>query len=182
MKKHILYVSTLLLAGTLLCTSCIGSFNLFNKYEKWQCNMTSNKFANGIVGLILQPICAPICLLVDALVLNTIEFWSGENPMTASNTQKVIGSDGRYYVITTQKNGYQVEGPDGRLTLFTHDKRTDSWSITSDGTTRQLIQYNKDGSIQATLSDGQTIVVSNDEAGLQAVRQAIWTGNCFALR
>lgn len=182
MKKNILYVGTLLVAGSLLCSSCIGSFNLFNKYEKWQCNMTGNKFVNGIVGLILQPIVAPVCLFVDAIVLNTIEFWSGDNPMTASTTQKVLGSDGRYYVITTQKDGYQVESPDGKLTLFTHDKRTDSWSVTADGQTRQLVKYNKDGSIQATLQNGQTVVVSNDEAGLQAIRQAIWNGDCFAMR
>ena len=43
MKKTSLTVATLLLAGSVLCTSCIGSFSLFNKYEKWQCNMTKSK-------------------------------------------------------------------------------------------------------------------------------------------
>ena len=76
MKKN-LKVAVFLLAGSLLTSSCIGSFSLFNKYEKWQCNMTGNKYVNGIVGLILQPIVGSVCLLVDSLVLNTIEFWSG---------------------------------------------------------------------------------------------------------
>ena len=79
MKKSTLTVAAVLLAGGLLTSSCIGSFALFNKYEKWQCNMTSTKIVNGIVGLILQPIVAPICITVDAIVLNTIEFWSGSN-------------------------------------------------------------------------------------------------------
>ena len=90
MKKTSLTVATLLLAGSVLCTSCIGSFSLFNKYEKWQCNMTKSKIVNGIVGFILQPIVGGVCLFVDAIVLNTIEFWSGNNPV-AFNPQTVKG-------------------------------------------------------------------------------------------
>ena len=63
MKKISFSAVAVLLAGSLMCSSCIGSFKLFNGYEKWQCNMTSNKYVNGIVGLILQPIVGGICLL-----------------------------------------------------------------------------------------------------------------------
>ena len=112
MKKVSFKVAAVLVAGTLVCSSCIGSFGLFNKYEKWQCNMTSNKYVNGIVGLILQPIVGGICLTVDALVLNTIEFWTGDNPVAANTTQKVMGHDGLYYAVTTTKQGYEVKFKD----------------------------------------------------------------------
>ena len=72
MKKISFKVAALLLSSALLCSSCIGSFALFNGYEKWQCNMTDSKIINGIVGLILQPIVGGVCLFVDALVLNTL--------------------------------------------------------------------------------------------------------------
>lgn len=181
MKKNILYVAIVLMAGSLLTTSCIGSFALFNKYEKWQCNMTSSKIANGIVGFILQPICAPVCGVVDALVLNTIEFWSGNNPLSASVTREVIGSDGRLYAITKTSNGYQITDPEGVKTMLTHNEETDTWSLTMNGETRELFRFKEDGTIEAIMKNGQVITVTNDESGLQAMREAVWDGNCFAM-
>lgn len=138
MKKKSLKVAALLLCGTMLASSCIGSFTLFNNYEKWQCNMTSNKFVNGIVGFFLQPIVGSVCLFVDAVVLNTIEFWSGENPLAAGKVQKVEGSDGVLYTITTLKDGYEVKSPDGKVVLFHHDAQTDSWTMTRNGVTTNV--------------------------------------------
>ena len=125
MKKFNIGVAVALLAGSVMCSSCIGSYRLFNKYEKWQCNMTNNKYVNGIVGLILQPIVGSICLTVDALVLNTIEFWTGSNPMAVNKVQTVKGQDGRYYAVKTLKNGYEVKAANGEITLFIHDSKTE---------------------------------------------------------
>ena len=182
MKKFSLKAAVVLLAGSFLCSSCIGSFSLFNKYEKWQCNMTSNKYVNGIVGLILQPIVAPICLFVDSVVLNTIEFWTGSNPMAAGQVKTVMGQDGRYYAIKTLKNGYEVKDANGEKTLFIHNDQNDSWSMTQNGITKEIIRFNADGTIQATLQNGEKLTVSNDEAGLMQVREAVYNENCYALR
>ena len=136
MKKKTLKVAAVVLCGALALNSCIGSFSLFNNYEKWQCNMTSNKIVNGVVGFILQPIVGGVCLFVDAVVLNTIEFWSGSNPLAqVGGSQQVKGSDGRYYTVTTLKDGYEVKAPDGQLTTFNHDAATDTWTMTRDGVT-----------------------------------------------
>ena len=177
-----LRAAVVLLAGSFLCSSCIGSFSLFNKYEKWQCNMTSNKYVNGIVGLILQPIVGSVCLFVDAVVLNTIEFWTGSNPMALNKVQTVKGQDGRYYAVKTLKDGYEVKAPNGEITLFTHDSKTESWSITQNGVTKEIIRFNADGTIQATLQSGEKMTVSNDEAGMMQVREAVYNDNCYALR
>ena len=182
MKKFSLKAAVVLLAGSFLCSSCIGSFSLFNKYEKWQCNMTSNKYVNGIVGLILQPIVGGVCLFVDAVVLNTIEFWTGSNPMALNKVQTVKGQDGRYYAVKTLKDGYEVKAPNGEITLFTHDSKTESWSITQNGVTKEIIRFNADGTIQATLQSGEKMTVSNDEAGMMQVREAVYNDNCYALR
>ena len=182
MKKISLSAACVLLAGSFLCSSCIGSFSLFNKYEKWQCNMTSNKYVNGIVGFILQPIVGGICLFVDSVVLNTIEFWTGSNPMAAGQVKIVMGQDGRYYAIKTLKNGYEVKSPTGEKTLFIHNDQNDSWSMTQNGITKEIIRFNADGTIQATLQNGEKLTVSNDEAGLMQVREAVYNENCYALR
>ena len=182
MKKKSFKVCAILMAATLLCSSCIGSFSLFNKYEKWQCSMTGNKYVNGIVGFILQPIVGGICLFVDALVLNTIEFWTGDNPVADAGTRIVVGQDGRYYAVKTLKDGYEVKSPTGEVTRFTHDVATDSWSMSQNGVTKEIFRFNADGTIQATLQDGQTLTVGNDEAGLQQVRQAVMGDRWFAMR
>ena len=98
MKKMNLKVVSCLLAGGLLYSSCIGSYSLFNGYAKWQRTMTDNKFVNAIVGFILTPIVGSICLLVDAVVLNTIEFWTGSNPMHKTTELFRFNPDG---TITT---------------------------------------------------------------------------------
>ena len=72
MKKFHLSVAVALLAGSVLCSSCVGSFALFNKYCKWQTHMTSNKYVNGIVGIILFPFAGGITSFIDYIVLNTI--------------------------------------------------------------------------------------------------------------
>ena len=182
MKKISLSAACVLLAGSFLCSACIGSFSLFNKYQKWQCNMTSNKYVNGIVGFILQPIVGGICLFVDSVVLNTIEFWTGSNPMAAGQVKTVMGQDGRYYAIKTLKNGYEVKSPTGEKTLFIHNDQNDSWSMTQNGITKEIIRFNADGTIQATLQNGEKLTVSNDEAGLMQVREAVYNENCYALR
>ena len=175
--------AVILLAVSVMCSSCIGSFSLFNSYEKWQCNMTSNKIVNGVVGLILQPVVGGICLFADAVVLNTIEFWSGTNPMAANGTTKVKGQDGLFYAVKTMKNGYKVTAPTGEVTLFIHNEKNDSWSMQQNGITKEIFRFNADGTIQATLQDGQTLNVSCDEAGLQQVREAVLGDqNFFALR
>ena len=182
MKKNSLKVAVVLLASSVMCSSCIGSFGLFNKYEKWQCSMTSSKIVNGIVGLILQPIVGTVCLVADALVVNTIEFWSGKSPVAENTIQQVKGQDGRYYAVKTTKTGYEIKAPTGEVTIFTHNEKDDSWSMTQNGVTKELFRFNADGTIQATLQNGERLVVGNDEAGLQQVRDAVLNENCFAMR
>ncbi len=184
MKKINLSVAALLLAGSMLCSSCmVGSFGLFNKYREWQTNMTNNKFVNAVVGFVIGPLCYGVCTFVDTLILNTIEFWSGSNPMAAGETKTVKGQDGRYYAVTTLKNGYEVKSPTGEITLFIHNDADDSWSMQQNGQVTELFRFNQDGTIDANLQNGKTLTVTQDQAGLDKVREAVMgNGNFFALR
>ena len=181
MKKYTVKVAVVLIAAGMMCSSCIGSFGLFNKYEKWQCSMTGNKYVNGIVGLILQPIVAPICALVDVVVLNTIEFWTGKSPVTAQTIQQIKGQDGRLYAVKTTKKGYEIKSPTGEVTLLIFNEQEQSWTMSQNGQTREIFRVNHDGTIRATLQDGRQINVTADQAGLDQVRQAV-DNRCFALR
>ena len=82
MKKNVLSLAALALAGSMTFSSCIGSYGLLNKFCSWEMNATGNHFVNGILGIILLPV-AGICGAVDTIVLNTIEFWTSAKHRTS---------------------------------------------------------------------------------------------------
>ena len=74
------------LAGLLLfgsmTTSCTGPFNLTRNVHHWNTSI-ENKW--GEEGMFLVFVILPvygICMLGDAIIFNSIEFWGGENPIT----------------------------------------------------------------------------------------------------
>ena len=83
MRKTILSVAIVCLLGSTMLTtpSCIGSFSLSNRLLGWN-NTLGNKFLNELVffAFWVLPV-YEVCGLADLLVLNSIEFWSGSNPM-----------------------------------------------------------------------------------------------------
>ena len=179
MKKRILNVAVLALTGSMLLSSCIGSFSLLNKFAHWEMNATSNHFINGILGIILLPV-AGICSTVDVIVLNTIEFWTGENPIAANigKTKNVMGEDGLMYAVKTLKNGYEITKPNGEVVVFSYNKKENAWYM--NGT--QLVKINDNGTAQANLMDGRSITVTADEQGLYEARMAVNGGYFFAAR
>ena len=113
-------------------------------------------------------------------MLNTIEFWSGNNPIAqrVGKTTTVMGQDGRYYAVTTKEDGYSIKKPTGEVINFTYDKQTKTWREEADGNVTDLFRFNDDGTIQAFLPGGGDIKVTQDEAGLFMARMAV-NGACF---
>jgi hypothetical protein len=162
----------------------VGSWGLFNKYADWQTNMTDNKYVNAVVGFVLGAICYPVCSVVDALVLNTIEFWSGDNPVASNvgKTQKVMGQDGRFYAVKTLKNGYEVKAPNGEVTLFTYNKEDNSWSMSQNGLTKEIFRFNEDGQSIKVEMNGESRDFTLNEQGVRDAEFAACNGLYFAAR
>lgn len=139
MKIRHLKVSAVLLAATLLTSSCVGSFALFNKLAGWNKQATDNKFLNELIFILISPAYA-VCTFADVLVINSIEFWTGSNPMAqrVGETQEITGKDGKLYAVTTLRNGYKVKSPDGEVIKFKYDKKTNSWSKEEKGKIEEL--------------------------------------------
>lgn len=184
MKKISLKVVTCLVAGGFLFSSCIGSYSLFNKYAAWETHMTSSKYLNAIIGFMIDIVCVPVTLLVDSLVLNTIEFWSGENPLASNigKTQQVIGEDGKLYAVKTLKNGYEVTAPNGEITLFTYNKKENSWSMSQNGITKEIFRFNPDGKSISTNLNGEQKDFTLNQQGVYEARMAAGDGLFFAQR
>ena len=77
-KKTI--AATLLSAS--LFTSCLGPNNLFNSVNNWTAEATDMDVVNEIIflGFTIIPVYS-FAYLGDVLIFNTINYWTGENPI-----------------------------------------------------------------------------------------------------
>lgn len=183
MKIKNLKSSALFMAGALALSSCVGTFSLTHRLAAWNTHATKEKFLNEIIFIFISPAYA-ITGVVDALVINSMEFWSGSNPLArnAGKTQTIMGQDGRYYAVKTLKDGYEIKKPDGEVMKFLYDNTTDSWSQVVNGKTTEIFRFNDDGTIQATLPQGGTIRVTPDAAGLFRARMAVGGDMYWAMK
>ena len=80
MKRGKLTLVAVVLSGSLLFSSCVGSFGLFNRLSSWN-QSVGNKFVNELVFLAFNivPVYG-VAYLADALVINSIEFWPAIKP------------------------------------------------------------------------------------------------------
>lgn len=167
--------------GAVTLSSCIGSFGLTNSVLNWNKKLSSCKFLNELVFIVISPAYA-VCGVADLFVLNTVEFWTGNKLIAkVGETQNVRGKDGRMYAVKTLKNGYEIKSPEGEISYLVYNKKEKSWNFKHNGAVQELFRFNEDGTIQACLPNGEKMNVKPDEAGLYQVRMAVNNGTFFAL-
>ena len=108
-----------LTAGALVGTSgCFGSFNLTRKVYGFNKTVSKDKFVQELVflGLNVVPIYG-IASFVDAVVANTVEFWTGKNPIEMSSTIRLDGTS-RVQRVGVVKDGVRIM----TLNVFKFDK------------------------------------------------------------
>ncbi len=174
-----------LMAATLLLSSCVGSFGLFNKVKDWNMSATSSKFVNEVIFIVFSVIPVyEICSIADVLVLNSIEFWTGDNPVASNvgKTKQVMGSDGKMYAVTNLKNGYEIKNEAGEIVDFTFDKKEKVWSMQTEQGVVKLLKVKDNNTAEVYLPDGKNMEVSMDSYGLYQVRMAVNNGMFFAAR
>ena len=173
MKKTYFTVGLVcLLSASLLGTSCIGSFQLTNKLLSWN-RQIGNKFVNELVffAFWVLPV-YEVSALADVLVLNSIEFWSGTNPV-ASGTKVIEGNDGRYLVNCDGK-GYTITSEtDGSVVRLDFDSDEQSWSVNIDGERHTFLTFVDDTHVSMPGTDGLMHEVELSQQGLYAYQQMV---------
>ena len=152
MKKQIRTVSIFLViifAGLIL-TSCFGNFQLTRKLYTWN-SQVGDKFVNTAVMWVLMIL--PVyeaCGFIDLFVLNTIEFWTGENPLAMNETDmdfKIVETGNKVYVIKATKNRFditQIEGVNsGQSIAVVFDPENQQWLLISDSNTQVIAKLDK---------------------------------------
>lgn len=170
MKKSFKF-SALLLSATILLSSCIGSFGLTNKVKDWNDSL-GNKWVNELVFICMHIVPVyEVSIFVDAVVLNSIEFWTGNNPMAANvgETNIVKNTAGEDIQITTTENGYNLSNGEQEMQLV-FDEAEKTWSAVYDNESVKLMQFTGDNSAQMFTINGNSMNVTLDEAGVNAAR------------
>ena len=180
MKKGLIAIS---LAAAIALCGCYGSFALTKKHHDWNGTL-GNKWINSCVHFVFWVIPVyGICIWVDYLVLNTIEFWTGNNPVAANigHTDKVMGQDGKQYLVKTTRHGYKITKPDGQVANFTYNKADSTWNVDANGRKAQLMKMLNNGMVQISLNNGQKMDVTLNQQGVYQAEMAV-DGNLFAAR
>ena len=92
-------VTAIALAGLLFVNGCYGPFLLTKKVHAWNGQVSDNKWV--VEGVFLVCAWLPvygIATLADALLFNSLEFWTGNNPMQKTDavdvpTRRIVRGD-----------------------------------------------------------------------------------------
>ena len=152
------------LSGSLMFSSCIGSFGLWNGLKGWNEGI-GNKFVNEVVFLAFHIVPVyEVAYLADILVLNSIEFWSGSNPVAEVGTEKVVKGEKGEYLVRTNADGYTIikKGEENKPLNLVYNKEKHSWNAVAEGQTFELVVMNEDGTVSYKQADGTYKTVSAD--------------------
>lgn len=98
MRKPHLAVAGLL-AGLVFANGCYGPFHLVRKVHKFNGEVSDNKWVVELAFLVMYlfPVYG-LAGAADAIIFNSIEFWTGENPLApasldAPKTKRIVRGD-----------------------------------------------------------------------------------------
>ena len=80
--KHAFVATLLAISLGLGGTSCLGPDHTYGQVKQWNAKLTKEDWLNEVVFLALHVIPVyPVALAADVLIFNTIQYWSGNNPI-----------------------------------------------------------------------------------------------------
>lgn len=144
MSRFMRIVASVLIIVLMVSTvGCYGSFELTKKVYKWNGTL-GDKWLNEVAFLALNIIPVyGISVFIDVWILNSIEFWTGNNPMLANENSIELTKDGMALRVTTTDNGAVVTDASG--TVLARSIRT------ADGVT----VYDGQGTMVGSMSNDQ---------------------------
>jgi len=151
---------------------CWGSFGLSRKLWNWNDQVSQEKFVKWLVfvGLCIIPVYEISALFLDPLIFNSVEFWTGKNPMAinvhegnremiARRTESGVhlevlepGKPPRAVEIALRDDGAEARGSDG--TLLASVRSDESGVTVADGTGR-VVLHRAPSEVEALASAAQ---------------------------
>jgi hypothetical protein len=137
--KIIRYSVLLLTLGsiTITQTGCFGTFALTRKAYNWHDGVSNNKFVKSLLLWIPMAIVYSITAMLDVVIFNLIEFWSGSNPLSMNegdHEEQLVTFKGERFRIEATKDTFtttQLSGEKaGEVRILKFDRTTRTWIYT----------------------------------------------------
>jgi hypothetical protein len=149
-RLSILAISMLLILS--MGTGCIGNFGLSGKVRKFNLETSQDRWGREIVFVVLYVIpIYPFAGLLDILVFNSIEFWTGTNPI-----------DGSASVTPVAMNEWTTEDGTKVTMQGLPDNSIDVNLVSPNGDTRYFNLTRTDEGVTARDEAGNVIVSAAD--------------------
>ena len=160
-------------------SGCYGPFRLTKNLHEWN-GTVGDKFINSLVffAFIVIPV-YEVAVFIDGVVLNTIEFWTGDNPIAMGENDKdvqIVKRDGNKYRITATKNKFHIEQLQGEnkgdTAELIFDPESSSWNL-KDGNKelQKLVQINEAANlIQVYKPNGQILTFDQNTNNLASIK------------
>jgi len=113
-------VAVMISTMALMSVGCYGSFNLTKKVYNWNGSL-GNKWVVEVVFLAcyVVPVYG-IAGFIDTVILNSIEFWTGSNPVAS----KVSSDDGTTVSFNQEKNEMTISYAGKSFTISREDGKS----------------------------------------------------------
>jgi Domain of unknown function (DUF3332) len=115
--RNVIAVTLLCLVGT---TACFGSFTTLRRVYSWNQTVDNDKWAKwGVFAAAMIVPVYPSATIFDLMFVNSVEFWSGRNPMAMGPDANETGEQ---LTMAPQPDGTidaTVRAPDGGEQRYT---------------------------------------------------------------
>ena len=149
-------------------SGCYGSFTLTKKVYNWN-GRVGTKAVNSVVMWILGAVQAySFCIVADALVLNTLEHFTGNNPLAMNDGEEdiqIVQKEGKTFKITSSKDRFDIEQlnvQNSQRVSLVFDHASESWVLSS-GTNSVIVAQmseTNENVLNFIHPDGSTVAVN----------------------
>lgn len=116
-------------------TGCFGEFALVRKVYEWNDDVSDSKFVKTLLFYVMNIIPVyGIASMIDVVILNLIEFWSGSNPLSMNegdHEMQLVTIKGDQYRIDATKDTFtttQLSGEKtGEVRVMKFDRSDKTW-------------------------------------------------------
>lgn len=172
MKKQGIAIALAFVMGLMSLQSCVGGGNGFvvtKKLYNWNSRL-GNKWVNEIVFLIMVIIPVyGIAVLVDGIILNSVDFWTGSNPLAMKpgevETKYITEGDKSYKVEVSLNRMHfqQITGPNmGEEAELVYNPETKTWLLGNGKELKKAVQMMDGNEVKVFKKDGNTVIMSKD--------------------
>lgn len=160
----------LVAASGIVMSGCYGPFRLTSKLHNWNGQVSQKKIVNELVflGMCIIP-AYEICVLGDALIFNSIEWWGGRNPISMKDGQveeSKLVHEGQSYQLIKSRNRITIVAADtDRRVEFRYFPEEKAW-YQMEGENRIKVVDMKGRKVYTYLPNHKTLTFEQDQMGL----------------